>query len=241
MSNEASLQRAINDWLQERPTRSISQLARQAGVSYSSAWRAAQGDTVSSQTVAIAIASLTMNALQFQDFVGDHYPALKSVVCPSLPEPAAEPTDLAQSPEYFKVLMLASSPTGTDEEEVIRKFGEKELTLFEDLKNSGELVQRNNRWYFEKIIRYSSPAKARANLAMLSSECDPKNDHITDASYAVVGWMSLSKDAVAQLYKKIDQFNNEILTLVLDPENKGPIVAAYGLLHNIFKGQEHLR
>lgn len=241
MENNASLQKAISSWIEKRPSRSISQLARQAGVSYSSVWRAAQGEVSSSQTVAIAIASVTLEPPEFQGFVAEYYPNLLSVVAPQTKEPLAEPSDLAQLPEYMKVLMLASSPDGTNAREIIQKFGEKELALFQDLKDSGELIERDQRWFYEKTVCYTSPAKARRNLALIASECDPQNDHLTDASYATLGWTSLSADAVAQLYKKIDDFNSDVLQLVLNPDNKGPIVAAYGLLHNIFKGQEHLK
>lgn len=236
------LSELITGWIEKKPSRNIRMLSRLSDTSYSSVWRAANKEGEISQTIALAIANVIMTKVEMQNFIGEYYPHLIDAVV-SVQRGSGEQRnleELVKSPEYFKLLLLASSKTGTCSDEIVQMYGESYLTYFEDLIASGELTELDGRWMLAKDIGLTSLKLARQMLAEIAGSCNPSNDAKPYSSYAYLGWESLNEKAAKKVYKSIEKFNQDIYDIVSNEENKGNVLVVYGLLQNVLKGQESL-
>lgn len=217
-------------------------LSRLSGTSYSSVWRAANKEGEVSQTIALAVASVILSKQELREFIGEHYPKLidASISVKREGDKESNVIDFVSSPEYFKLLLLASSKEGTDAEEIGKMYGSSYLSYFEDLVESGELKEVDGRWVLATDIGLTSLKLARHLLANVAQSCNPANDTKPYSSYAFLGWESLNEKAAKKVYKSIEKFNQEIYDVVSDQESKGDILVVYGLLQNVLKGQENL-
>jgi hypothetical protein len=241
MKTKTKLSELIANWVEQKPSRNIRMLARLSGISYSSVWRAANNEGEISQSIALAIASVVLSKDELHTYIESQYPHLiKAVVNVKRDGDTEKFHEFIQSPEHFKILVLASAKNGTSSEEVTRMYGEKYQAYFDDLIDSGELISADNRWYFTKDIAHISLSLARQMLSGVAKDCNPKNDTSPYASYAYLGWESLNEKAAKNVYKSIERFNQEIYDIVSDQQNKGDVLVVYGLLQNVIKGQEKL-
>ena len=242
MSVTTRLSEHITEWLDKKPSRNIRMLSRLSDISYSSVWRAANKEGEVSQTIALAIANVILSKTQLQEFIAEHYPQLIDAVV-SVKREGGDLSNLegfVSSPDHFKLLLLASSKHGTSAEEVVQMYGQRYLSYFQDLIDSGELSNLDGRWVLAKDMGLTSLRLARQMLSDVAGSCNPANDTKPYASYAYLGWESLNEKAAKKVYKSIEKFNQDIFDIVSNDQNKGDILVVYGLLQNVLKGQESL-
>lgn len=254
MTVQQSLAAAIAEWLKAKPSRSLNMLTRLAsGVSYSSVRRALQGDIDQAQSTVISIASVVMSDEQLRLFLRTYYPTLERAVAdvrahdPKRDEVASDSApdeaiiiDFLKSPEHSKILILASARTGTNDEEVSRKWGENHLTAFGEMKASGILRNEGDSWYFDSTVGNVSLALARKVLASLMAGFDSRADSVNFASYSYLRWESLNEKGVKKAYEANARHAEEIHGIFKDPENLGDKLLIFGMIHNILKGWEDL-
>lgn len=251
MSIQQALAIAIDSWLKAKPGRSLNMLARLAATSYSSVRRAAQGEVEQTQSTVVPIASVIMSNVELREFLRQYYPSLERAIADvrrlnSANEPIAHienedaVVNFLNSEEHVKILILANSKTGTNDQEVIRKYGENYLSYFNDMKSSGILRHDNENWYFEGAIGNVSLSLARKVLCSLAKSFDIRNDSIKHASYSYILWESLNPDAIAKIYELTERHAKEVCAIADNPDNRGDLLLVYGLLHNVIKGAEVL-
>ncbi|RYZ75454.1 MAG: hypothetical protein EOP04_33310 [Proteobacteria bacterium] len=144
--------------------------------------------------------------------------------------------EFLDSPDHLRIIILADSKTGTNEDEVERKFGESSLAYFEDLKDSDVLRHRNGSWYFDGNLHASSMPQTRKIFSTIMMSCDRRNDKIPNASYSGFGWESVNHETLEKLYEMEERHDKERFALVSKPESKGNILAVYGSFLNVLKG-----
>jgi hypothetical protein len=249
MSIQQALAAAISAWLKAKPSRNLNVLTRLTTASYSSVRRAAQGEVEQEQSTVVSIASIVMSEDELRLFLRNYYPSLeRAVVDVRGPETSTDAlndnesvvVDFLKSDDHAKLLVLAGSRTGTNDEEVAKKFGENYLAYFEDIKASGILRYNDGNWYFEGSVGNVSLSLARKVLCSLAREFDVKNDSIKLASYSYVLWESLSPEGVEKVYRANEIHAKNVYDITSDPANKGDVLIVSGLLHNVIKGQELL-
>jgi hypothetical protein len=236
-----TLATAISRWLDARPTRSLQMLARLSSVSYSTVRRVAQGEVDSSQEVAVAIASIVMPDPELRDFVGSRWPALKKFVLNvSYRTPEDDLARFMHSEEHLRVLVLASHVHGIDEKDVIETFGQGSVPYFEDIITAGVLSKKGTKWILDQNVGSTSLEHARQCLAIFIRMCHRRNDEITGASAAYVGWESLSKDAALKLAALEAKFCEDAFSIIADKDSRGDVLVFFGSLFNVLRGQERL-
>ncbi len=244
MSVVKTLATAIETWLSQKPSRSLSMLARISDVGYSTIRRCAQSEGEPSQEVALAIASVVMTDTQVRSFVGDFWPGLRRYVVDAnhaRREGDEDILEFMRSEPHFKIMVMASHCDGIDFLDVIRKFGEDMLPFFNDLKNAGHLRPvGNDKWLFDQDYGNVSRELARASLSRLAALCPKSNDAIVDASSAYVAWESLTPKAAKEVSSLTSRYCADIYNVVSKKENHGDILVICGALHNILKGLEGL-
>lgn len=244
MSVVKTLGAAIESWLNQKPGRSLSMLARMSGVGYSTVRRCAQGEGDPTQEVALAIASKVMNDAAVRDFVGSYWPGLRRYVLEAnhpVPEGDDDVIEFIRSEPHFKIMVMASHPEGVDAADIVRKFGEDMLPFFEDLTAAGTLRPiGNNRWLFDREYGNVSRELARECLKRLADLCPRSNDAITDGSSAYVAWESLTPEAAKEVALLTSRYCTDIYSVVSKKENHGDVLVVCGALHNILKGLEGL-
>jgi hypothetical protein len=249
MSIQQVLAAAISSWLNAKPNRSLHVLSRLTTASYSSVRRAAQGEVEQEQSTVVAIASVVMSEEDLRSFLRNYYPTLERAVIdvrgPDVRLDDANDNetsviDFLKSDEHSKILILANSRTGTNDEEVSRKYGENYLSYFEDIKKSGILRYNEGSWFFDGSVGNVSQVLARKVICNLAKEFDGRNDSIHHASYSYLLWESLNKDGLEKVYRCHASHAKEVYDICSDPANHGDILTVFGLLHNVLKGQEGL-
>jgi hypothetical protein len=185
---------------------------------------------------------VVMEKHEFRSFLGTFYPNHIDTVIVDLKGESSDDriADFIQSPEHMRILILANSKSGTDEAEVIRKFGEAALPYFEELKAASVLEKREEAWFFHGDVGHVSLPAARRIFGSMVANCDRRNDDIPSASYVGFGWESLSKGGLERFSKMMKRHDKEMYDFVSDPANQGDVLVIYGMLHNVLKGQEGL-
>lgn len=241
MTPSKDIELMISDWLKSKPSRNIRTLSRLSGVSYSSVWRAANGEGEVSQNVAVNIAQVILEKVEMHKFFEKYYPDLVSAIVEVRQD--GDPSSLTEyitSPEHLKIIILAHAQGGTSDDEVRQLYGEQAMASFGSLKDSGELICSDGRWMPKKDVSFGSIPLARKVLASIINSCNPGNDSKPYCSYAYTSWNSLSESAAKQLYRMIRDYNKELVRFVTANENQGNVLVTYGLLQNVIKGQEDL-
>lgn len=154
MSQENELSQLLENWMKRRASRTISSLARTAGISYSSAWRAVHGVGVLSQEVSIAIVNSVLAPAEAKQFIEKYYPDLNFAIL-NFKTPdyyRFPPSKLLSSSIYCHILALASSEEGTSPEELTKIFGERYLPYFNDLIDAKWLRFLDDRWFCSEEI-----------------------------------------------------------------------------------------
>lgn len=235
---------AIDNWIKAKPNRSISMLARLAQVSYSSTRRAAQRECESSKEVGLAIASVVMEEREYQEFVVTYFPHLKRYLVETAyrPNPNEQILYYLQSENYCKIVVLAGSSSGTNEDEVRERFGANAVNHFKELVEVGLLERMDNgNWQYVSDIGFSSYDLARTVLSLCTKICDKNNDYRKGASTSWVGWESVNEKTARRLYDLATDYTSEVSRIIKDPDNKGDVLIFSGILSNVLKGEELIK
>lgn len=236
------LAQSIREWLDTKPNRSLRMLARLTSISYSSVRRAAEGGAEQTQEIVLPIASFVMSPGRLNEFIRSHFPRLEKAIL-DVYYPANESDDIIDfilSEEHSAIIMLASSSQGTSREEVISLFGDISGDHFDDIKAAGVLTEKDERLYLERDIGGISIHQGRKLLALIAKSCTRKGDSTPFASYANAGWESLTPEAAKDIYRIMERTGKEVHEIASKPENRGEVLVAFGMLHNVIKGADKL-
>ncbi|WP_141736130.1 hypothetical protein [Oligoflexus tunisiensis] len=236
------LAQSIREWLEAKPNRSLRMLARLTSISYSSVRRAAEGTVEQTQEIVLPIASFVMSPGRLSEFIRAYFPKLEKAVL-DVYYPANDSDDIIDfilSEEHSAIIMLSSSRQGTTREEVVTLFGDVSAEYFDDIEASGVLTEIDGRLYLEKDIGGISLHQGRRLLTLIVRSCSRKGDSIPFASYANAGWESLTPEATKDVYRIMERTGKEVHAIASNPENRGDVLVAFGMLHNVIKGAEKI-
>ena len=236
------LAESIREWLEARSNRSLRMLARLTSVSYSSVRRASEGGAEQTQEIVLPIASFVMNPSRLREFVKANFPQLEKAVL-DVYYPANESDDVIDfilSDNHSAIIMLASSRQGTSRDEIIAMLGEVSAEYFDDVAAAGVLTERDGRLYLESDIGGISIHHGRKLLSLIAKSCTRKGDSTPFASYANAGWESVTPSAAKDLYRIMERTGKEVHEIASKPENRGDVLVAFGMLHNVIKGADKL-
>jgi len=236
------LVQSIREWLDAKPSRCLRMLARLTSVSYSSVRRAAEGNVEQTQDIVLPIASFVMNPGRLAEFIRSYFPrfekAVLDVYYPA--NDAEEILDFLLSENHAAIIMLASHKEGTTRDEVITYFGRFSAEYFDDIYAASVLTEKDGRLYLDRDIGGISLHQGRKLLMHIAKACSRKGDSIPFASYANAGWESLTPEASKEVYRVFERAGKEVHTIASNPDNRGEVLVAFGLLHNVIKGAEYL-
>ena len=234
---------AISGWYEAKPGRNGRMLARLASVSYSSVRRAESGDVEQKSDIVVPIAGVVMNPGQLGEFIRAFYPGLEKAVARA-DYPANQADDVMEfllSEDHARIIMLASDPSGTSEEEVIQHYGRHALPYFQDILTAKILAERDGCWFFDRDIGGLSIPAGRKLLVSVAKACSQENDSISKASYALAGWEAVTPVAATKAYQIMEDAASKVCELLSDKNNRGEVLIAFGFLHNVIKGVERLK
>lgn len=217
-------------------------LARLTSISYSSVRRAAEGGGEQTQEIVLPLAGFVMNPGRLREFIRAHFPALEKAIL-DVYYPANESDDIIDfllSEEHSAIMMLASSRQGTSREEVVSLLGDVSADHFDDINAADVLTEKDGRLYLERDIGGISIHQGRKLLALIAKSCARKNDSTPFASYANAGWESLTPEAAKDVYRIMERTGKELHEIASRPENRGDVLVAFGMLHNVIKGADKL-
>lgn len=229
-----SLAAGIENWLAEKPHRSMTMLARMSDVSYSSVRRLVQREGEPSHEVIMALAPIVFKKPELQEFVEQHYPQLKRFF-EAASENSGKADDILRSKDHFRLMVLASHESGLTLEEAIRFFGEGVTPAFEDLIESGILKPSSHRYKAYIADDYVGALSFKLARKILGDMSDVYDGKIKAPTTAWVGWESLNVDALDRCNSILAKASDEILSIIQDEKSKGSILVFMGTLLNVLK------
>lgn len=234
----------IEEWLGDKPARSLSMLARLSKISYATVRRAAQGEADLNFNTAIALCDVIFSRSKMREVIAMSFPHVTKLALEHYwPKPENESLyDFLASKDHFPVMMLASNEGGTTKEEIASVFGRKASLPTEQLLDATVLREINGRIVLSQdAVGITSKAVARTNLSAMLDAIDPGNDEIPYTSNAYTYTQGLNEDAVKKADEIIKDAHDKLYELLSDTKNHGNILWFSGVLSNVLVNGDKLK